>query len=169
MAAVTRAELGQLYERYGYLVHRRCRALLRSEVDAADALQETFLRVQRYGLPDDLREPLAWLYGVAANVCFDKRARRSRDEQRTEDDELSASLAQVGSPEDADRRAVVGTILSRFDDVTRRIGVLHHLDGLTQEEIAVETGYSRKTVGKKLSSFEATFQALWRTATGGPA
>ena len=45
------AQLAPLYERYGYLVHRRCLQLVRRPEDAEDALQETFLRVKRYGPP----------------------------------------------------------------------------------------------------------------------
>jgi RNA polymerase sigma-70 factor, ECF subfamily len=167
VATVERDELGKLYERYGFLVHRRCRALLRNEADAADALQETFWRVQRYGRPPGLREPLAWLYGVAANVCFDKGTRRRRD--LAHDEKVGQGVSHhTGSADDGDRRAVVGFILQKFDDDTRTIGVLHHLDGMTQEEIAVQTGYSRKTVGKKLALFEEAFKRLWASATGGP-
>ena len=45
------AQLARLYEQYGYLVHRRCLQLVRRPEDAEDALQETFLRVKRYGPP----------------------------------------------------------------------------------------------------------------------
>jgi DNA-directed RNA polymerase specialized sigma24 family protein len=54
--------------------------------------------------------------------------------------------------------------LRKLDTTAQHIGVLHHLDGYTQEEVAERTGYSRKTVGKKLQLFETAFQALWRGA-----
>lgn len=164
-AAVERAELAGLYERYGYLVHQRCVSLLRNEADASDALQDTFCRVQKYGKPDNLGSTLAWLYGVATNCCFD-RSRRHQREAAHPDVQLVREGGHVGSPGDADRRAVVGAILARFDDKTRQIGVLHHLDGMTQEEIATQTGYSRKTVGKKLALFEQTFIQWWNKANG---
>jgi RNA polymerase sigma-70 factor (ECF subfamily) len=44
-----KATLARLYETYGYLVHRRCLSLLKNAQDADDALQEIFVRVQRYG------------------------------------------------------------------------------------------------------------------------
>ena len=149
-----RAELAELYERYGYLVHQRCLSILRNEADASDALQDTFCRVQKYDKPENLGSTLAWLYGVATNCCFDRSRRRQRETAHGEEELAREPSAQVGSPGDGDRRAVVGAILGQFDDKTRQIGVLHHLDGMTQEEIATQTGYSRKTVGKKLARFE---------------
>jgi RNA polymerase sigma factor (sigma-70 family) len=67
-----------------------------------------------------------------------------------------------GSPDDADRRALLGVALRQLDGKTRTIGVLHYLDGYTQEEVAERTGYSRRTVGKKLKLFEERIRQLWR-------
>lgn len=46
------------------------------------------------------------------------------------------------------------------------MGLLHHVDGLTQEEIAQECGYSRKTVARKLEAFTAEFKTRWQEAGG---
>jgi DNA-directed RNA polymerase specialized sigma24 family protein len=40
--------------------------------------------------------------------------------------------------------------------------VLHFLDGYTQEEVAAQTGYSRRTIGKKLQQFEQRIRQLWQ-------
>ncbi len=152
------ADLGRLYQKYGYLVHRRCLAILQNRSDADDVLQEVFLRVQRFG---NSREPtLQWLYAIAANASFDYLRRRHREERLAE----VPAPAVNGAQNDPDRRALLGAILRRFDPKTREIGILHHLDGFTQEEVAGRTGYSRKTVGKKLKAFEEAFQRLWLTA-----
>jgi RNA polymerase sigma factor (sigma-70 family) len=158
--------LGRLYETHGYLVHRRCLSLLKSSQDADDALQEVFVRVQRYGRPAQLGSELAWLYSIAQNCCFDLMAHRGREESRPPHAlERDASVSH-GGPNDADRRALLGSVLARFDDTTRTIGVLHYLDGFTQEEVAERTGLSRKTVGKKLGRFEEAVTTLWREAHG---
>ena len=72
-------QLGQLYERYGFLVHRRCLQLVRRPEDAEEALQETFLRVKRYGPPREGEATLAWLYTVASRCCFDLMEKRGRE------------------------------------------------------------------------------------------
>jgi RNA polymerase sigma-70 factor (ECF subfamily) len=161
-----KAALARLYETYGYLVHRRCLGLLKNAQDADDALQEVFVRVHRYGRPRALTSELAWLYSIATNCCFDLIARRGREASR-EPLSLSREAGPVqGGPGDADRRAVLGSVLARFDETTRNIGVLHYLDGFTQEEVAERTGLSRKTVGKKLGQFEEAVVSLWRQAHG---
>ncbi|MFO0584763.1 MAG: sigma-70 family RNA polymerase sigma factor [Anaeromyxobacter sp.] len=155
-------KLAQLYEQYGYLVHRRCLALVRNAADAEDALQETFLRVKRLGAsPSTDGSTLSWLYTIARNVSFDLRERRGREPVAGEDDLEAAERHGAGDPADADRRALVGAALRDLDPVTREIGVLHHLDGYTQEEVAERTGYSRKTIGKKLQRFEERVRELW--------
>ncbi len=60
----------------------------------------------------------------------------------------------IGTPSDGDTAATVRALLRTLDEKTRDIGLLHHLGGLTQEEVATHTGYSRRTVGKKLQLFE---------------
>jgi len=155
-------QLARLYEQYGYLVHRRCLQLVRRPEDAEDALQETFLRVKRYGAPREGGSMLAWLYTIAQRCCFDLLERRGR-EPTAEQEQLAALEERgEGSPEDADRRAMLGLALRQLDDKTRTIGVLHFLDGYTQEEVAEKTGFSRRTIGKKLQQFEDRIRQLWQ-------
>lgn len=157
-------ELAALYEKYGYLVHRRCMALLGSAVDADDAMQEVFMRVQRYGRPEATGSDLGWLYAIATRVCFDQRARRK--EAPVEPSALSAVDPRThGSRRDADVRAALGAALRSMDLKTAEIGVLHHVDGYTQEEVSARTGISRKTIGRKLAVFEALVREVLDAAS----
>lgn len=158
---MTRDELTSLYERYALLVHRRCRQLLGSAADAEDLVHEVFLRAQRSAPPRD-GSTLVWLYRVATHCSYDRLRSRQRDERRAQ--HLTAGGASVSA--DADQRALVGMVLRGLDALTCEVGLLHHLDGLTQEEIASASGYSRKTVGKKLALFEAEFRDKWSRAGG---
>ena len=144
-------QISSLYERYGYLVHRRCISILGNRADADDALQEVFMRVQRYDAPDDNNASLRWLYSIADRCCFDLHHKRSKAEPT---EEAKLDVRTVGDAADADRRAFVGAALRSVGPRTREIAVLCHVDGFTQEEAAEQTGYSRKTIGKKLKSFE---------------
>ncbi len=158
---MTNDALSQLYTRYGALVFRRCRVLLRSDADANDALQETFMRVQRYP-PNDVKAMLPWLYGIASRVCFDQLAQRKRAGG------FLGRLSDVFSGttgESAETKLCLGAELLRLDETTREMALLHWLDGLTQEEVATKTGYSRKTVGVKLKDAETQL----RVAFGGVA
>ena len=160
------AELGRLFGTYGYLVHRRCRSILQSPSDAEDALQEVFLRVSKYGGTQSGESVLAWLYSVTFNVCCDQMKRRRREQPEAPQRLAELDTRTVGSPEDSDRRAVVGAVLRSVGRRTREIVVLHHVSGMTQEEVASETGYSRKTVGKKLQAFSDRLRRSWRPSKG---
>ena len=144
-------DLSATYERYGYLVHRRCLSIVGTRADADDVLQEVFVRVQRYPAPDDKNATLRWLYSIADRCCFDQLKKRAKAEP-TEDARLD--VRTVGDAADGDRKAFVGAVLRSVGPKTREIALLAHVDGYTQEEVAEQTGYSRKTVGKKLKSFE---------------
>jgi RNA polymerase sigma-70 factor (ECF subfamily) len=59
-----------LYRRYGAMVLRRCRSMLRDEERALDAMQEVFVQVLRR--KDRLRAdyPSSLLYRIATNTCL---------------------------------------------------------------------------------------------------
>src|SRR5689334_3014154 len=65
-------------EDYRPELHRHCTRLLRSDVDAEDALQDALLRAWRGRgrLASDC--PRAWLYRIATNACLDVIARREK-------------------------------------------------------------------------------------------
>jgi RNA polymerase sigma factor (sigma-70 family) len=151
---VTSDELREMYEQMGYLVHRRCLGILGNAADANDALQDTFMRALKYP-PKALESKLGWLYGIATRVCFDQLTRRRRTQPWPEKllTQLSELRTHPKAPE-PDLRLSWASELAKLDAATREMVVLRHLDGLTQEEIATQMGYSRKWVGIKLRSGE---------------
>lgn len=155
------AELAEVFHRYGYFVRRRCRALVDQDAEADDAMQEVFLRVQKYGLPREERATLGWLYRIAGNVIHDQR-RSKREQPATQDESARAEKrAPSAIADEPDLRAVVGGVLRGLDARTREIVVRHHLEGLTQDEIAQEMKTSRRTIGKRLADFEARLRLAW--------
>ena len=152
------ASLAALYQRYGHLIFKRCQRLLGQPADAEDAMHDVFLRAHRVPAPE--RSPLIWLYRIATNCCLDRLRARSRLERE------SRWKSEPQLDVDPDLRALLTMVLRQVDEVTCQMGLLHHIDGLTQEEIAHECGYSRRTVGKKLEAFTIEFQARWHDAGG---
>ncbi len=72
--------LTAIYDRYGTSLYNYCYGVLRSEADAGDALQESFLTVM--GKLDQLRDPnklRPWLYAIARNQCFKQHRQRKRE------------------------------------------------------------------------------------------
>ena len=150
-------ELSEIYKKYGYFVQRRCVLLLGHSADAEDVSQEVFMRVQRYSASLTAPITLSYLYAIAARCCFD-RAQQRRRQTPLGPRELTDASSEGVTP---DQRALVGQLMRKLDRATSEIAILHHVEGWTQEEIAAQTGYSRKTIGKKLSLFSEAFKAAW--------
>jgi RNA polymerase sigma factor (sigma-70 family) len=156
-----------MYEQMGYLVHRRCLSILGNASDASDALQDTFVRAMKYP-PKELQSKLGWLYGIATRVCFDALERRKRTQAwparvLTQVKEL---LGDAPTPQ-PELKLTMASELAKLDATTREMVVLHHIDGLTQEEIAEQMGYSRKWVGIKLKNGEERLRGLLGEAEPG--
>jgi RNA polymerase sigma factor (sigma-70 family) len=157
---VTERDVAQAFERYGHLVLRRCRRILRDPALAEDAMQETFYRLWRYGesyLAADSK--VAWLWRVADRCCFDALGQRRNLERAAEASLAAADPAAHDSAPSADtalgERQAALRMLSRFDARVQQVVVLHYVGEMTQEEIAEATGWSRQTVNKKLALVRA--------------
>lgn len=148
------------YRRYGPMVLRRCRQLLRDEEEAVDALHDTFVLLVRSAgrLTDD--GPSRLLYRMATNVCLNRiRTRRRHPEDR--DDDLLARIAAAEDDEERSlSRAVLRRIFAREPVSTRTMAVLHLVDGLTLEETAREVGLSVSGVRKRLRTLRARLPEL---------
>ncbi len=163
---LNRGKVAQLFETYWFLVHRRCLAILQNRDDADDAQQEVFVRVQRYGHTRTGASTLAWLYSIAFNCCCDLMKRRAKVSPTADEKLWSLVRGVEGHTISSDERALLSSVLRRLDAETREVGLLYHLKGLTQEEVASEKGYSRRTIGKKLHLFNELFQKYWLEAGG---
>jgi len=152
-----RDEISQLYRRLGPLIYRRCLKLLRNPDNARDATQEVFVRAVKHKetLRAD-RQCLPWLYRVATNYCLNF----IRDRKPIDDRQPEEILKSTSGEERLDARRRVLAVLGEFDSKTQQIAVYSLLDGMTQEEIAEVTGFSRKTVGKKLKRFSERSKEL---------
>lgn len=141
-------------------VWRVCKGYFRSEDDAQDSFQDTFLK---YSLHDDKvfedeEHRKAWLITVAANVCRDMLRARSRDERSL--DEVPASMEALASHDalsqpDSRHREVLDAFHA-LDDPPRLPLYLAVYEGYTAPEIArmldapVNTVYSWISRGRKL-------------------
>src|SRR5512135_3751491 len=77
-----------LYRKYGPMVLRRCRSLLRDEEKAMDAMQNTFVRVLKHSGRLDARAPSSLLYCIATNVCLNMMRSDRRHPQYSDDEIL---------------------------------------------------------------------------------
>jgi RNA polymerase sigma-70 factor (ECF subfamily) len=149
-----------LSRRYGPMVLRRCRQLLRHEDEAMDACQDVFVRLVEHRRRLDARYPSSLLYRMATNVCLN----RIRDRQRqpeTADEERLYHIACAETPgAGSEARVVLDRLFGRHPASSRTIAVLHYLDGLTLEQVADETGLSVSGVRKRLRKLRQTLVEL---------
>lgn len=157
-------QVAEAYRRFGHLVARRCRHVLRDEVSAEDTTQEVFFRLLRYGESYEAADSkLLWLYRVADRCCFDALARpQMGDHEDLLEIEQTRSDSRSSPGEVVGDREIVLKFLARFDDRLKQIAVHHYLDQMTQEEIALAVGWSRQTVVKKLAYLAERAEILRR-------
>ena len=157
------------YLRYGPMVLRRCRTLLRDPAKAEDAMQDVFVSLIRH--EDRLRDeaPGALLLRVATNVCLNRlRGEKRRPEDAHEDDELALRIARADDGGgDAESRTLARSVLGKLfgsDDPlaasTRSLAFMHLVDGMTLEEVARESRLSVSGVRKRLRGLKGRLAEL---------
>jgi len=147
-----RGSFEDLYRAFAPLVLRRCLRLLGHEQDAHDATQEVFVQLLVYEdrVTFDTREAtLHWLYRVSTHLCLKRLGRSRRVEVRDPAELPEVPLACTIEGRLVSREALT-RILAAVDEKARAVFVHAFLDGMTQEEIALVMGVSRRTVGTKL-------------------
>jgi RNA polymerase sigma-70 factor (ECF subfamily) len=129
--------------------------------EAEDILQELYLKLVGIEAPDDLRDPLAYLYRIALNLARDRRREQQRARKR-EANWVDSRVTVLGSEAVADapsaetglaakqRMAAVRAALDELSPQCRRAFVLHKLEGLSHHEVAQRTGITRSTVEKHM-------------------
>lgn len=142
-----------LYARHRGAVRARCRQLLRNAAAAEDALQETFTRVLRHAhhLPPEA-EALPWLYRIATNYCLNE-LRHLRIASTVEMDDEPLRDTPPSPEERVSHRQMVRKVLAPIPAKLRDVGLLRHVDGMLDSEIAAALGVSRRTVVYRLLAF----------------
>ena len=149
-----------LWNRYGSLVLRRCRQLLRDDEEALDVCQDVFVQILRRREVLDIRFPSSLIYRIATNLCLNRIRDRRHWPDLVEDEQL-ARIARLDDPTAAvHARFVLGRLFARHRESTRLIATLHFVDGLTLEEVAGEVGMSVSGVRKRLRALRATLVEL---------
>jgi RNA polymerase sigma-70 factor, ECF subfamily len=144
------------YERplYGFIY----RLMGNNADDAADLLQETFIKVYRAlpRIPPEVNFP-AWLYRVARNCCLDEMRRRRRAHWTVWDGARGSSLADQAGDTDPEQMVLdregdsgVTAVLARMSPRNREALILRECEGMSCEEIGAVFGISRKAVKSML-------------------
>ena len=145
----------RLYEQYGFYIYRRCRRLLRSEMDAEDALHEVFVRLLKNH--DDLREKgslLPWLNRVTTNYCLNQiRRKKIRNfDAKTEVDTLPDDDVGLFT-RFLENQQMVAWLIAHSDEETREIAVGYFLDEKSVQSLAESMQVSVPTIRRRIKTF----------------
>ena len=168
--AVERARSGDagafegLYRQHQAGVYSFVRSQIREPELAADLTQQTFVRA--WESLARLRRPGAfrgWLYQIAANLVRDEvksgRARLEVTVSELGDEEQTSAPLDLAAANDGPESAIVSrelrekvwSALGTLPSEQRGAVVMHHLEGMSVEEIARATGVRPGTVMSRLA------------------
>jgi RNA polymerase sigma factor (sigma-70 family) len=143
----------EAYRRYGPALLRKAKRMLHNRVDAEDVVQGLFVDLLQSGGaagPDSAQLELGYLYRAVTHRCLnvlrDARNRRRLLEQR----EAPAVPTRTTCEQRAIDLDLLLKLSAQLDELSFEMLVYRFIDDMTQDEIAELTGYSRKTVGKRL-------------------
>ncbi|HZJ63220.1 MAG TPA: RNA polymerase sigma factor [Kofleriaceae bacterium] len=138
--------------------------LCRSKADAADLVQDTYVRAAKIGMPEDVRNPCAWLTTIMHNLFIDGcRADARRPIQETLD--AHEAILQHHDPVEEPPWATltvddVRAVLPELDRIYREVYVMHTFEGRSYETIAARLKIDRVTVGTRLSRARRMLRAV---------
>ncbi len=148
--------------------------LLRSEDDAIEITQETFIRAWRaLGRFDGKASLASWLYRIATNAVIDLcRRRKNHPEVELGDGPMRIDAASRTTPRSAevpgsgiDRKEIGRRIEEAFTQLSpqhRAVIVLKEIEDLSYDEIARRVGCSIGTVMSRLHYARKHLQTLLR-------
>ncbi|MCP4896144.1 MAG: RNA polymerase sigma factor [bacterium] len=138
-------DFAELYSIMEKPLRRFLWSFVRNSSAAEDLLQETFLQVHRarhtYTPP---RPPRPWLYAISRHVALmHLRSNRHRKEDLAHEDlpeiPVSPEIDQIAD------RTTVKKYLTRLPQASQEVLILHHLMGLSFEEVGAVVGASAGT------------------------
>lgn len=163
---------GLAFRKYSPALHRYVLHRIQQKAEVADLTQEIFERFLRIDKAEIVRNPQAYLFGIASHVVSD--ARMKEDKSLVTFDSEAASLAgetlSRALPDDmADRVAVAQDLkfaLSRLPATHRAVLLLVKRDGLSYEEAARRMQLTVATVTLYVFEARAKVKMLLKNRQG---
>lgn len=143
-----RSEIEALYRTHAHVVFRRALRILRSEAEAHEIVQDLFLGL--FVRPEQLSgrgTVTSFFYAASTHACLN-RLRDQRNRARLL--RVHARPVDVGGAAAPDVLSSLRSALVRLPVPLAEVAVYAYFDELTQDEISVLLGCSRREVGRHL-------------------
>ncbi len=160
------------FRKYAPELHRYILRRLRREADAADLTQEIFERFLRMDREEMVRNPQAYLFGIASHVISDARMREDRSLVVYDSQTVEQMTDQLGHSQPdtlADETGAAQDLryaLSKLSNSHRAVLLLVKRDGLSYEEAARRMGLTVATVTLYLFEARAKVKTLLKNRYG---
>ena len=144
------------YIRYGPMVLRRCYMMLKDEEQAADAMQEVFMKLILNKKRLKGIYPSSLLLKIATNVCLNIIRSRYpyREHQAPDNEDILTKIAWYDETKSQENRLIINSVLEWIFQTEKKstceIAVMHFVDGMTLKQIANEVGLSVSGVRRRL-------------------
>jgi RNA polymerase sigma-70 factor (ECF subfamily) len=134
----------RLYAAHGARMKNLARNVLGSSSDAEDAVQETFLKIQRsIGSFRGQSSFVTWTYRILINTCYDARRSRLRKKEIANDDsEESPRPEPRAAGAHPTLRMALERALAKLTRHQRDVFLLYEVEGFHHAEIAGMLGIS---------------------------
>jgi RNA polymerase sigma-70 factor (ECF subfamily) len=139
------------------------RWLMRNDDEAADAVQDAFLRALRFINGFRGGDGRVWLLAIVRNACFSRlKSGKTRAIESEFDDEIHSPEPEAANPELLLKRSrdeeALRRALENLPEEFREIIVLRELEGLAYKEIADVAGVPIGTVMSRLARARKALQ-----------
>jgi RNA polymerase sigma-70 factor (ECF subfamily) len=128
----------RLYTLHGKRMKSVARNLLGTTTDAEDAVQETFLKIQRsIGTFRGQSSFVTWSFRVLINTCYDARRSRLRKKEVSNEGTEESPMAEPSAPgSHPSLKLALERALAKLTDHQREVFILYEVDGFRHAEIA---------------------------------
>ncbi len=154
------------YRKYQDALHRYVLRRLRSPQDASDLTQDIFERFMKVDRTEAIRNPQAYLFGIASHVVAEARYAEERNPV-TFDSELTDRRTEDFDPHTPDALADKLNLqhdiihaLRLLPDAQLATVLLVKGEGLSYEEAARQAGFTESTIGTYLTHARAQLKEL---------
>lgn len=154
-------EAEAMYAAFSRMVYWAAYGVTKSESDALDITQETFIRAIKHA--DKLKsmeeaQLKGWLYRVCINLCMDSKRKQKREQPSEELPEVTVE-SEYELPEasaiNKESRQSVRKAVDELPEIYRETVILHYFSNLRYDEIAALQGVSEGTVKSRISRAKA--------------
>ncbi|MDF2844718.1 MAG: polymerase sigma factor [Herbinix sp.] len=126
----TDKEIAEIYTRHVKTIYRICYTYMKNSSDTEDIVQETFIRLMKFGGSYESEEhEKAWLIRTAANLCKDNLKHWWRKRENLEDYQ---NLLDDNNTKNNDTLEVVMSLPDKYKTVV----YLYYYEGYTSVEIS---------------------------------